>query len=75
MDGVYLVINATQYLFKTLKIRNQDGILVKTQESQEITFPFYRNKKKQSQGLTMKQILLLQKMVNFLFQKEMNRLI
>ena len=75
MDGVYLVINATQYLFKTLKIRNQDGLLVKTQESQEITFPFYRNKKKQSQGLTMKQILLLQKMVNFLFQKEMNRLI
>ena len=75
MDGVYLVTNAAQFLFKTLKIRSQDGQLQKTQENQEIIFHFYRNKKKQFLGLIMKRIPLLPKMVNFSFQKETNRLI
>lgn len=75
MDGVYLATNALQFLSKTLKIRSQDGLLVKTQANQETTFHFYKNKKKQYQVLITKRILLLLKMVNFLFQKEMNRLI
>jgi hypothetical protein len=75
MDGVYLATNALQFLFKTLKIRSQDGLLVKTQANPETTFHFYRNKKKQFQVLITKLILLSPKMVNFLFQKEMNRLI
>jgi hypothetical protein len=75
MGGVYLATNAIQYLFKTLKIKSQDGLLVKTQANLETTFHFYKNKKKQYRVLITKQILLLLKMVNFSFQKEMNRLI
>ena len=75
MDGVYQATNAIQFLFKTSKIRNQDGPLVKTQANLETTFHYYKNKKKLFQVLIMKLILLLPKMVNFSFQKEMNRLI
>jgi len=75
MDGVFLATNAIQFLFKALKIRSQDGLLVKTQANPETTFPCCKNKKKKFQVLITKLILLSPKMVNFSFQKEMNRLI
>jgi len=75
MDGVFLATNALQFLFKTLKIRSQDGLFLKTQANPKTTFPFCKNKKKQFQVLITKLIPLSPKMVNFSFQKEMNRLI